>query len=110
MLLGIAFLLMILSRYYRQNTDFSQPGPPNVGFGRKVQELRSHPLHHAGHPAHPFLACKIPKSILVLDDCALALRDKPLSDVPVITGERLDLGVSPVEVDKPDDIEVHQTP
>ena len=29
-LLDIDFLLTILSRYYRQNADFSQPGPPNL--------------------------------------------------------------------------------
>ena len=44
--------------------------------------------------------------MLVLDDCALALRDTPLSDVPVLNGEHLDSGMSLVEVDKPNDIEI----
>ena len=71
----------------------------------QVQELRSNPLHHAEHPAHSFMSCEIPKSILVLDDCALAMRDEPLSNVPVNNGEGLGLGMSPIEVDKPNDIE-----
>ena len=55
----------------------------------------------SGHFAHPFLSCKRPKSILVLDDCALALRDELLSSVLVISGERLGLGMSPVELTSP---------
>ena len=71
----------------------------------QVQELRSFPLRHAGHPAH-LLSCKIPRCTLVLDDCALALRDEPLTDIPVINCKRLDLGMSPVEADKPNDMDI----
>ena len=74
--------------------------------GSQIQELRSNPLRHAGHPAHAFLPCKISKSILVFHDCALALMYGPLANIPVMSGECLDLGMSSGETDQPNDIEV----
>ena len=72
----------------------------------QVQKLRSDTLSHTGHFAHSLLTGKVQKSILALDNCALALKDKPLTVVRVVEIECLDSGMTPVEVDKTDDIEV----
>ena len=62
-MLDIAFLSMMLLRYYRQNADLSQPGPPNrvwasleaEAVGNGLDDCVVGPLPISSHSAEPVL-------------------------------------------------------